>query len=69
MTTALSQARATIAGVQVPAVLEASGEDAVRRFVEFFTATIRNPNTRAAYARAVSAFWIGVTPAASTAST
>lgn len=56
MTTALSQARATIAGVQVPAVLEASGEDAVRRFVEFFTATIRNPNTRAAYARAVSAF-------------
>jgi integrase/recombinase XerD len=56
MTTALAPTRPTIAGVQVPAVLEASGEDAVRRFVEFFTATIRNPNTRAAYARAVGGF-------------
>jgi len=30
-----------------------AGPDAARRFVEFFTATIRNPNTREAYARAV----------------
>ena len=27
-----------------------------RRFVEFFTANIRNPNTRKAYARAAAAF-------------
>ncbi len=39
-----------------PAVVAAAGEAAVRRFIEFFTATIRNGNTRAAYARAVSAF-------------
>lgn len=56
MTTALTPARPTLAGVPVPAVVEASGEDAIRRFVEFFTATIRNPNTRAAYARAVCGF-------------
>jgi site-specific recombinase XerD len=29
---------------------------AARRFVEFFTANIRNPNTRKAYARAVAEF-------------
>jgi hypothetical protein len=36
-------------------ILEA-GQDATRRFVEFFTANIRNLNTRAAYAQAVSQF-------------
>ena len=30
--------------------------DAVRRFIEFFTANIGNRNTRAAYARAVAQF-------------
>lgn len=30
--------------------------DAKRRFIEFFTANIRNPNTRKAYARAASEF-------------
>ena len=30
--------------------------DAGKRFVEFFTANIRNPNTRRAYARAVVEF-------------
>jgi integrase/recombinase XerD len=40
----------------VPVVIAAAGEDAARRFVEFFTATIRNKNTRLAYARAVGAF-------------
>jgi integrase/recombinase XerD len=39
-----------------PAIVEA-GEDAQRRFIEFFTATIRNTNTRAAYARAVGHFF------------
>ena len=40
----------------VPAMIEAAGERAKRRFVEFFTATIRNQNTRQAYLRAVDYF-------------
>jgi site-specific recombinase XerD len=40
----------------VPAVIAAAGDRAAARFVEFFTATIRNPNTRLAYGRAVGAF-------------
>ena len=35
----------------LPAVIAAAGEPASMRFIEFFTANIRNPNTRAAYAR------------------
>jgi len=42
-----------------------AGSDAVRRFIEFFTANIRNRNTRAAYAFAVAASRGGVTRAAS----
>ena len=39
-----------------PLVLQSSGgESAARRFLEFFTVTIRNPHTRRAYYRAVSA--------------
>ena len=41
-----------------PLVLNSSngrGEGAARRFLEFFTVTIRNPHTRRAYYRAVSA--------------
>jgi hypothetical protein len=30
----------------VPALVAAAGPDASRRFLEFFAATIRNPNTR-----------------------
>ena len=37
----------------VPAVVMAAGEKAGLRFVEFFTANIRNPNTRRAYHRAL----------------
>jgi hypothetical protein len=40
----------------VPAMFQAAGARAKQRFVEFFTANIRNPNTRAAYARAVARF-------------
>ncbi len=40
----------------LPAVVRAQGERASRRFIEFFTANIRNRNTRAAYARAVKQF-------------
>ena len=46
------------AGIDVlPAIVRAHGERASRRFIEFFTASIRNRNTRAAYARAVKQFF------------
>ena len=40
----------------VPALVAAAGEEARIRFLEFFAATIRNPNTRRAYSRAVAEF-------------
>jgi hypothetical protein len=40
----------------VPAVIADAGDKATRRFLEFFTANIRNKNTRLAYARAVARF-------------
>jgi site-specific recombinase XerD len=40
----------------VPKIIATEGPDAVRRFLEFFTANIRNKNTRAAYAQAVGQF-------------
>ena len=40
----------------VPALIAEESERAAMRYVEFFTVTIRNPNTRAAYARACSQF-------------
>jgi len=40
----------------VPAVIESAGPDAKRRIVEFFTANIRNPNTRESYLQAVRFF-------------
>lgn len=39
-----------------PALIQAAGERASIRFLEFFTANIRNPNTRRAYGRAVAEF-------------
>jgi site-specific recombinase XerD len=41
----------------VPALIAARGEAASWRYVEFFTANIRNPNTRRAYARACGSFF------------
>ncbi len=41
----------------VPAIVAGAGENASRRFLEFFTANIRNPNTRRAYGRAVGDFF------------
>ena len=41
----------------VPKLIADAGEDASLRFIDFFTANIRNPNTRAAYAVAVRAFF------------
>lgn len=42
----------------VPALVAAAGEPAGLRFLEFFAATLRNPHTRRAYARAVGDFLI-----------
>src|SRR5262245_59301547 len=36
--------------VALPTLIASAGERAARRFLEFFTATIRNKNTRLAYA-------------------
>ena len=44
-------------GPIVPAIIADAGEKAGRRFIEFFTATIRNKNTREAYARAIGDFF------------
>jgi site-specific recombinase XerD len=41
----------------VPAAIAGAGDTAVRRFLEFFAATIRNKNTRMAYFRAVTDFF------------
>jgi site-specific recombinase XerD len=44
------------AGLVVPAIVAETHPDASERFLEFFAATIRNPNTRAAYMNAVADF-------------
>ena len=41
----------------VPALIADAGNSAGWRYVEFFTANIRNPNTRRAYARACGRFF------------
>jgi hypothetical protein len=38
----------------VPTLFTGAGEQASYRFIEYFTARIRNPNTRQAYFRAVN---------------
>jgi hypothetical protein len=46
--------------IAVPAVVAAAGDQAARRFLEFFAATIRNRDTRMAYYRAVCSFFVWV---------
>ena len=41
----------------LPRIITEAGENASRRFVEFFTANIRNRNTRLAYPRAIQRFF------------
>jgi hypothetical protein len=41
----------------VPALIADLGDEAAWRYVEFFTANIRNPNTRRAYVRACNRFF------------
>jgi len=45
------------ASLVVPALIADIGNDASWRYVEFFTANIRNPHTRRAYARACARFF------------
>ncbi|MCK0509557.1 tyrosine-type recombinase/integrase [Aromatoleum buckelii] len=53
--TAKLPARQAAGGLVLPALF-CPNESASRRFIEFFTANIRNPNTRRAYGRAVVGF-------------
>jgi integrase/recombinase XerD len=45
------------ASIVVPQVIAAAGDQAARRFLEFFAATIRNKNTRLAYYHAAGRFF------------
>ena len=44
-------------GILVPAMVSDAGEETLKRYLEFFVAHIRNPNTREAYGRAVGQFF------------
>lgn len=46
----------TASGAALPAILASAGEDAITRFIDYFTAHIRNPHTRRAYLRNALAF-------------
>ena len=46
----------------VPALIADLGDQAGWRYVEFFTANIRNPHTRRAYARACGQFFTWCEP-------
>lgn len=50
-----------VVGCRLPAIMESPGPRAREKFLEFFTASIRNPNTRRAYLRACLRFlnWCG----------
>jgi site-specific recombinase XerD len=50
-------ASAFAATVVIPAIIADAGDAATRRYLEFFAATIRNKNTRAAYLLAASRFF------------
>src|SRR3954470_14827116 len=46
----------TLGAPNAPPLISAAGDRAAYRFLEFFTAQIRNPHTRRAYVHAVSEF-------------
>lgn len=52
-----ARALTSVAYDVVPVTVAAAGEKASYRFIEFFTANIRNPNTRRAYYRNAMAFF------------
>src|ERR1039458_9488129 len=55
--TALAVIAPATGAMVVPAIIADLGEAAALRFIDFFTANIRNPNTRAAYAVAIRSFF------------
>ncbi len=54
----MSEASLTLTSSRLvlPALIDRAGKPDARRFLEFFTVNIRNPNTRATYGRAAGAF-------------
>jgi site-specific recombinase XerD len=46
-----------VGSTQLPNLILRAGDHAVQRFIEFFAATIRNRNTRQAYAQAIGQFF------------
>jgi site-specific recombinase XerD len=48
---------AATSAIVVPALIADAGDQTIKRFLEFFAATIRNTNTRMAYYRAVVRFF------------
>jgi site-specific recombinase XerD len=52
----MNQLAPLAASTNLPSLIVAAGENASRRFLEFFAANIRNPHTRRAYGRAVAEF-------------
>jgi len=51
-----STSLSTTATIPLPSIVTTAGADAEHEFLTFFAGTIRNPNTRAAYARAWQRF-------------
>lgn len=56
MNTSLPSIRKNVVNADIPSLILVEGERTIRRFLEFFTANIRNKNTRLSYARAVGSF-------------
>jgi integrase/recombinase XerD len=56
MTTELAVRKDAGGALVVPDLIHREGPKTAKRFLEFFTANIRNENTRAAYARAIDQF-------------
>ena len=54
---AVSDAPATLGTWIAPQLIQSSGKKAIRSYFEFFTANIRNWNTRVAYHRALVDFF------------
>jgi hypothetical protein len=59
--------RPTESITDLPIILSSDGPDAIRRFIEFFTANIRNQHTRRAYFRNTMRFLSKRRPACSCA--
>src|SRR5438128_1852297 len=56
MSTDLVPFNSSAGGLAIPEIITREGKRTTKRFLEFFTANIRNPNTRAAYAHALRQF-------------